>query len=1122
MEEWLRYYRNCLGSADQQKRTVDLPHVPVEDFPVVQLSPATTKLLWEKAQPDIQNRPAGPLPIEIAPVICYSSYEYGKANTEQKATVYPYWIPACLTEDGTLWPISGQDNGNEAPIFVQDYLHTNQASETATFKRVDDVLRTMNSFRADSWQAYWELSETFFQKVTGQHYASIMLQPEVAVTLRKVTGTNIHLSMLYHRLIRQCQKHKPASLPLLRTLLSGSEVTWPLPDKATFYCNAQHLGQMNCEHPLAFSQRQAIRMYTDTSLGEVLAINGPPGTGKTTFLQSVVATAVVDRVVRQEEPALIVASSANNQAIENILNNFSIEKSSLLTERWLPGLSSLGLYLSKRSERKYPLLQDCFGKGFVHTYEGKGIEEKIAFFLEKYTAFFQRSTPLSLEESKAALYQAVCQRKEEIEWALATAHQLQEWQCDNEVKATHCIKKLKKEVAKQRNQKALWQQVIDEVQVVYQALPFRERHWSQIAKYRHRRAIRLNEVLQQYGLTWEWDDYAEGLQALQKQQEAAVQAWQEQEEVYRLVIKTWQAYQNWCHGWDEQYGSRSRKTQSGHFLDMVEDINARLDISLRFDAFWLAVHYREADYLIRLQDLPPDQRGSARGKEAYRNKLQRIACLTPVFISTLYSLPRYATYYQGKEQAFFGLFDLLIVDEAGQVAPDVGVPAFALARRAVVVGDAQQIEPIWSVSCAIDDHLVKSLPAPTEQSPTKWEAVGKLASSGSLMKLAQHACSYHDGVQRGGMLTEHRRCLNDIIAYANQYVYQGKLLPLGGESHDYAHALPSRGYFHINSVSQKQGSSRVNPTDAQLIAEWLQQQASSLEKAYGKPINEIVAIVTPYKAQARHIKQKLQKLGYTDYHQIVVGTVNALQGAQRPIILYSSVLSPGDSTRYVNEHYNLLNVATTRAQHSFLVFGHMGVFNPDEDTPLGNLAKWLYAASDGALSNSLFYSETFHPDITGRISTTSQHVKALRKAFKMAQQELVIVSPFISSVAITDDNLPSLIKETVDRGVSVMVYTDHFLDRNRVSSTELKKGAQEGRNQLEDCGVVLRVINGIHTKTILIDEEVLIEGSFNWLSAVRDEQHQYHRYEASIVLKGEQARKLIAQIKQELRKLPTP
>ena len=43
----------------------------------------------------------------------------------------------------------------------------------------------------------------------------------------------------------------------------------------------------------------------------------------------------------------------------------------------------------------------------------------------------------------------------------------------------------------------------------------------------------------------------------------------------------------------------------------------------------------------------------------------------------------------------YNFIDLLIVDEAGQISPEIGLPAFALAKKAVVVGDEQQIPPVW-------------------------------------------------------------------------------------------------------------------------------------------------------------------------------------------------------------------------------------------------------------------------------------------------------------------------------------------------------------------------------------------------------------------------------------------
>lgn len=38
----------------------------------------------------------------------------------------------------------------------------------------------------------------------------------------------------------------------------------------------------------------------------------------------------------------------------------------------------------------------------------------------------------------------------------------------------------------------------------------------------------------------------------------------------------------------------------------------------------------------------------------------------------------------------------------------------------------------------------------------------------------------------------------------------------------------------------------------------------------------------------------------------------------------------------------MLNVAVSRAQYHFLVFGNMNIFHPERNTPVGNLAKWLF------------------------------------------------------------------------------------------------------------------------------------------------------------------------------------
>ena len=56
----------------------------------------------------------------------------------------------------------------------------------------------------------------------------------------------------------------------------------------------------------------------------------------------------------------------------------------------------------------------------------------------------------------------------------------------------------------------------------------------------------------------------------------------------------------------------------------------------------------------------------------------------------------------GERVTLFDFIDLLIIDEGGQVSPDISGATFALAKKALVVGDTQQLEPIWSITKSID------------------------------------------------------------------------------------------------------------------------------------------------------------------------------------------------------------------------------------------------------------------------------------------------------------------------------------------------------------------------------------------------------------------------------------
>lgn len=81
-----------------------------------------------------------------------------------------------------------------------------------------------------------------------------------------------------------------------------------------------------------------------------------------------------------------------------------------------------------------------------------------------------------------------------------------------------------------------------------------------------------------------------------------------------------------------------------------------------------------------------------------------------------------------------------------------------------------------------------------------------------------------------------------------------------------------------------------------------------------------------------------------DVNRMKLGTVHALQGGERPIILFSMVYGMGDSgTMFFDRDNkpNMLNVAVSRAQDNFIVFANTGILDKKSKTPSGILANHL-------------------------------------------------------------------------------------------------------------------------------------------------------------------------------------
>jgi predicted ATPase len=151
---------------------------------------------------------------------------------------------------------------------------------------------------------------------------------------------------------------------------------------------------MGFDFPISISQRKSLYTYLESN-EKVFAVNGPPGTGKTTLLQSIVANKIVESAINGNNAPIILACSTNNQAVTNIIDSFSKSntKAGNLQGRWLPEIEGYATYLPANGKTEAELKGINYkkqnGEGLFNRIENYDFLQKaIIFFTEKCATYF--------------------------------------------------------------------------------------------------------------------------------------------------------------------------------------------------------------------------------------------------------------------------------------------------------------------------------------------------------------------------------------------------------------------------------------------------------------------------------------------------------------------------------------------------------------------------------------------------------------------------------------------------------------------------------------------------------------------------------------------------------------
>lgn len=131
-----------------------------------------------------------------------------------------------------------------------------------------------------------------------------------------------------------------------------------------------------------------------------------------------------------------------------------------------------------------------------------------------------------------------------------------------------------------------------------------------------------------------------------------------------------------------------------------------------------------------------------------------------------------------------------------------------------------------------------------------------------------------------------------------------------------------------------------------------------------------------------------------------MGTVHALQGAERPIIIFSPTYDRDTPPSFIEGNRSLLNVAISRAKDSFVIIGAMEHFEGIPSSTLGIVGRSMFTHGSELREVTGNYAAPDDIVLRGeRLSTHAAHVNAFDTALSelSPRSNAVIVSPFLGA-----------------------------------------------------------------------------------------------------------------------------
>jgi len=332
-------------------------------------------------------------------------------------------------------------------------------------------------------------------------------------------------------------------------------------------------------------------------------------------------------------------------------------------------------------------------------------------------------------------------------------------------------------------------------------------------------------------------------------------------------------------------------------------------------------------------------------RQSARNHLEKCQQAIPVWIMPTY---RVAETIMAHPQTF----DLVIIDEASQSGPEA-LFLLWLGKQIIVVGDDNQISP---AHVGIPDDAVARL---QQKYLSDFELRDLLDVKNSLFDQAM--------VRYSGeiWLTEHFRCMPEIIEFSNREIYapqHHRLEPL--RQFGVGRLAPLRSTWVPEAAEEGGSGKKVNRIEAEILVR--QVVKCHEDPAYdGKTFGIISLLGMP---QAQVIQQMLfARLGPEAWQDrsLRCGDASAFQGDERDVVFLSMVKTLDSDRERIPKLGNVgtrqqYNVAASRARDQMWLFHSMAL---DELNPDCFRAKLLRHCSDPSPLDINGFTETVYRDV---------------------------------------------------------------------------------------------------------------------------------------------------------------